>query len=178
MAPPSAPVTRPNHTPARVTEFTATDGTEKFCQAVDALDAALGLSAPGAARLLVIIGDGEYTGDEPTGGQKRITRLAAADCAVLWITPGYEWATAMDGARLTVLTDPAATADAIAKAAARPVGQALGLPRFLPEGPQRSPRSRSARTAVAPESRQRCDPPAAAAARGVKELDRIVDPAY
>ena len=86
------PVTRPGHTPARVTEFTATDGTEKFCQAVDALDAALdaalGLSAPGAARLLVIIGDGEYTGDEPTGGQKCITRLAAADCAVLWITPG------------------------------------------------------------------------------------------
>ena len=55
------PITRPGHVPAQVTEFTATDCTEKFCQAIDALDDALDLSRPGAARLLVIVSDGAYT---------------------------------------------------------------------------------------------------------------------
>ena len=64
---PSA-LTHPGHAPARVTDFTATDGTETFCNAIDALDGALGLSRPGAARLLVIVSDGDYSPDStPTG---------------------------------------------------------------------------------------------------------------
>jgi hypothetical protein len=55
------PITRPGRTPAKVAEFTAPDGTEKFRKAVDALDGALDLSRPGDARLLVIISDGAYT---------------------------------------------------------------------------------------------------------------------
>jgi hypothetical protein len=81
------PVTRPGHAPAGVTTFSATDGTEMFCQAIDALDHALDLSRPGAARLLVIVSDGHYTPGECRDGQQRITRLAAYGCGILWLTP-------------------------------------------------------------------------------------------
>ncbi len=116
------PITRPGRAPAKVAEFTAPDGTEKFCQAVDALDGALGLSRPGAARLLVIISDGCYDAPgERVGGQKRLTRLAKAGCGVLWIDPGYPWTKPMAGAHTVTVTvtDPAATAGTIAKAATR-----------------------------------------------------------
>jgi hypothetical protein len=58
-----------------------------FCQAIDALDHALDLSRPGAARLLVIVSDGHYTPGECRDGQQRITRLAAYGCGILWLTP-------------------------------------------------------------------------------------------
>ena len=113
------PVTRPGHVPAQVTEFTATDGTEKFCRAIDALDDALTLARPGAARLLVIVSDGQYTEDERDGGQKRITRLARSGCGILWLAPAGSWSKPMDHAQVAVLDDPAATAEAIAHAATR-----------------------------------------------------------
>jgi hypothetical protein len=112
------PVTWPGRGPARVTEFTATGNYESFCQAVDALDGALGLSRRGAARLLVIVSDGNYKKTEPADGQKRITRLAAAGCGILWLTPDTP-SSPMTGARVTTLTDPAATITAIARAATR-----------------------------------------------------------
>jgi len=114
-----APVTRPGHAPACVTEFTAPDSTEKFCKAIDALDGALGLSGPGAARLLVIISDGAYTADERASGQRRLARLARAGCGVLWLAPDTRWADPMTGAHAVTMTDPAATAETIARAAAR-----------------------------------------------------------
>jgi VWA domain containing CoxE-like protein len=114
------PVTRPGRAPAGVTTFSATDGTEMFCQAVDALDYALDLSRPGAARLLVIVSDGQYFAPgERRDGQQRITRLAACGCGILWLAPDTPWAQPMDHARALTLTDPAATADAIARAATR-----------------------------------------------------------
>jgi len=112
------PVTWPGRAPARVTEFTATDNYESFCQAVDALDGALGLARPGAARLLVIVSDGNYKKTEPADGQKRITRLAATGCGILWLTPDTP-SSPMTGAQVTILTDPAATITAIARAATR-----------------------------------------------------------
>ena len=90
-----------------------------FCQAVDALDYALDLSRPGAARLLVIVSDGQYTPAERRDGQQRITRLASHGCGILWLAPGTPWDQPMDHARALTLTDPAATADAIARAATR-----------------------------------------------------------
>ena len=105
------PITRPGHVPAQVTEFTATDGTEKFCQAIDALDDALDLSRPGAARLLVIVSDGQYIPDERAGGQQRITRLARSGCGILWLAPDSHWSDPMDHAQVAVLDDPAATAE-------------------------------------------------------------------
>jgi hypothetical protein len=113
------PVTRPGHIPAQVTEFTAADCTEKFCQAIDALDDALDLSRPGAARLLVVVSDGAYTEDERAGGQQRITRLARSGCGILWLAPDGPWSKPMAHAQAAVLDDPAATADAIARAATR-----------------------------------------------------------
>ena len=113
------PVTRPGRAPSGVTEFAATDGTEMFCQAIDALDYALDLSRPGAARLLVIVSDGQYTPGERRDGQQRITRLASHGCAILWLAPGTPWDQPMDHARTLTLDDPDATADAIARAATR-----------------------------------------------------------
>ena len=113
------PVTRPGRFPSQVTEFTATDCTEKFCQAIDALDDALDLSRPGAARLLVIVSDGQYTPDERTGGQQRITRLARSGCGILWLAPDGPWSRPMAHAQAAVLDDPAATAAAIARATTR-----------------------------------------------------------
>ncbi len=112
------PLTWPGRAPARVTEFTATDNYESFCQAIDALDGALGLSRRGAARLLVIVSDGNYKKTEPADGQKRITRLAAAGCGILWLTPDTP-SSPMTGAQVITLTDPAATITAIARAATR-----------------------------------------------------------
>src|SRR5262249_13331550 len=60
-AAPATPLAGPAGAPAPVPEFGAADGTEKFCKAADALDDALDLSRPGAARLLVIVSDGNYT---------------------------------------------------------------------------------------------------------------------
>ena len=81
-------LTRPGESPAKVTDFGATDGTEKACRAIDALDGELGLSRPGTARLLVIVTDAYFVGDgEPGGAQQRITRLARAGCGVIILTP-------------------------------------------------------------------------------------------
>ena len=75
-------LTRPGESPAKVTDFSAPDGTEKACRAIDALDGALGLSRPGTARLLVIVTDAHFVAEgEPAGAQQRITRLPAPAAA-------------------------------------------------------------------------------------------------
>jgi VWA domain containing CoxE-like protein len=109
------PVTYPGAVPAQVTEFTATDRYEDFTRAIAALDGALGLTAPGITRILVIVSDGRYNGTQHADGQKLITRLAASGCLVIWITPG-DTASTMTGAQVVILADPAATSTAIAKA--------------------------------------------------------------
>ena len=80
-------LTHPGHAPARVTDFAAPDGTEQLCRAIDALDGALGLSRPGAARLLAIVSDTYHTPEEIAGGQRRITRLAKTGCGVIILRP-------------------------------------------------------------------------------------------
>jgi len=114
-------LTHPGHAPGHVTEFGAPDGTERFCKAIDALDSALGLSRPGAARLLAIVSDGFYTPDEAAGGQQRISRLAKAGCGVIILRPDTPWADRAEwkDAQVITLTDPAATIEVIARAATR-----------------------------------------------------------
>jgi hypothetical protein len=110
------PITRPGQVPAEVTEFEANDGTEQVTRAIDALDAALDLTRRDAARLLVIVSDGNFTYDELITGQRRIDRLRAAGCAVLWIAlNGYS--SPMAGVTSLILHNPATAADAIARAA-------------------------------------------------------------
>ncbi len=112
------PITHPRRTPTQVQEFAASDGIERFREAVDALTAALDLARPGTARLLVIVSDGIFAPDERTGGQERITRLIKSGCAVLWLTRDED-DPAMDGAHRLALSDPADAATAIGHAATR-----------------------------------------------------------
>jgi hypothetical protein len=111
------PVTYPGAVPARVAEFSAAGKYEDFTRAVNALDGALGLSRPGATRILVIVSDGRYKGTQHADGQKLITRLAASGCLVIWIAPS-DTANTMTGARVVILADPAATSAAVARAVA------------------------------------------------------------
>jgi hypothetical protein len=116
------PVTHPGHVPQKVRTFSAEDSTEEFVEAVDALEAALDLTRPGTARLLVIVSDGIFTVQQRKDGQERIGRLTSSGCAVLWLALGR--ATVMDGAHLVSLSDPADAAVAIGRAATRALSRA------------------------------------------------------
>ena len=111
------PITHPGTTPGHVTEFEANDLWENVPTAIDALDHALGLTHPDAARLLVIVSDGQFREDPRREGQQRLDRLTASGCAVLWLAPRYASNNPLTGATVHQLTDPTTTADAIARAA-------------------------------------------------------------
>ncbi|GAA1918940.1 VWA domain-containing protein [Streptantibioticus ferralitis] len=109
-------ITAPGRTPNQVTEFTAKGGGHSLAEATDALSAGLGLTAPGAGRLLVIASDGKYTAEQAARATDRIHALRDAGCAVLWLA----FAPAprpLPGTTLLELADPACAAAAIAKAA-------------------------------------------------------------
>jgi hypothetical protein len=110
------PLTRPGKRPAEVTEFDSRDNWEDIPTALDALDGALGLSHPGAARLLVIVSDGRFRDQPRRDGQRTLHRLRAAGCAVLWLTTDPD-DTPLDGATVHRLTDPTTAARAIGHAA-------------------------------------------------------------
>ncbi|RSM37872.1 VWA domain-containing protein [Amycolatopsis balhimycina DSM 5908] len=110
------PLTHPGKPPTEVTEFRSNDNYEDIPRALDALDGSLGLSRPGAARLVVIVSDGNYRDDPRRDGQKKLDRLRASGCAVLWLTTS-DVDTPLDGATVHVLTDPATAARAIGHAA-------------------------------------------------------------
>ncbi|KOX19263.1 von Willebrand factor A [Saccharothrix sp. NRRL B-16348] len=110
------PLTRPGKHPAEVTEFASRDNWEDIPTAIDALDGALGLARPGAARLLVVVSDGRFRDQPRRAGQRKLDRLCAAGCAVLWLTTDTD-DTPLDGATVHLLTDPTTTAQAIGRAA-------------------------------------------------------------
>jgi hypothetical protein len=110
-------LTRPGEVPARVTLFGAPDNYEDLPGAIDALDGALGLTCPGAARLLVVISDGQYHHRGRTEGQARIDRLRHAGCGVLWLAPARGGSWPLAGTTVEKLSDPATTAHAIGRAA-------------------------------------------------------------
>lgn len=118
------PITHPGKVPAEVTEFDADDDWESVALAVDSLDGALGLSRTGAARLLVIVSDGHFSGDERPAAQKRVDRLRASGCAVLWLTSN-SWDAPFDGVTVHQLTSPTATAAAIGRAATNALKAAI-----------------------------------------------------
>ncbi len=111
------PITHPGATPAKVTEFDTRLGGHVIDEAISALDGALDLSRPTAARLLVIISDGKFEFDKRSAGQKMLDRLRESGCAVLWLEPDTPGTTPMDGAIVHTLTDPTTTARAIGQAA-------------------------------------------------------------
>jgi len=110
------PITRPGTNPKAVTEFAARDDWEAIDTAINALDGALGLSQPGAARLLVIVSDGFVPDLLGRNAQRLVDRLRATGCAVLWLAP-HGYSTPLDGATVHVMTDPTTTAQAIGRAA-------------------------------------------------------------
>jgi hypothetical protein len=110
------PITYPGIAPRDVTEFVAEDDAENIGGAIDALDGALGLAHPGAARLLVIVSDGEFHRRDRLAGQTRVNRLRAAGCAVLWLSTRSS-DRPLDGVTVHRLTDPTDTAQAIGRAA-------------------------------------------------------------
>ncbi len=112
------PITRPGVAPATVTEFHSHDSYEKFGEAVDALTHTVELTRPGAARLLVIVSDGQFHPTQRTGGEQRVRRLVEAGCGVLWLAFG-RFTDPMPGAQVVRLTDPADAAVAIGTAATR-----------------------------------------------------------
>jgi hypothetical protein len=119
-------VTRPGQVPAQVRQFRAGDATEMFCQAVDALDGALGLSRAGdGARLLVVVSDGYYTPEQRIGGQTRVRRLLASGCGVLWIALRKD-SKPLKGAQVALLDDPSAAGAMIGAAAQRALRAAAG----------------------------------------------------
>jgi hypothetical protein len=110
------PLTRPGAAPTVVTEFASNDNWEDIPTALDALDGALGLSVPGAARLLVIVSDGRFRPEPRRAGQRKLDRLRATGCAVLWLTT-RDTDTPLAGATVHRLTDPTTAARAIGRAA-------------------------------------------------------------
>lgn len=110
------PLTHPGKHPSEVTEFASRDNWEDIPTALDALDGALGLSRPGAARLLVVVSDGRFRDQPHRDGQRKLDRLRTAGCAVLWLTTDPD-DTPLDGVTVHLLTDPTTTAQAIGRAA-------------------------------------------------------------
>lgn len=71
-----------------VNVYSASDGTEKFNKAFQALDGSLNLLNGSGARLLVIVSDGEYTGDERKHAKEWLKRCEQAGIGVLWVGAG------------------------------------------------------------------------------------------
>ena len=97
----------PGQHPRRVVRFKTGFGDERFCEAVDAVDFMVGLTAvKGGARLLVVVSDGQYTISQRRGGERRVQRLLRAGCHILWLDfrPGVPL---FSGVERVVLDDPA-----------------------------------------------------------------------
>lgn len=110
-------LTRPTHrAPERVTQFDATGGHHNLGDAIDALDHGLDLSRPGAGRLLVIVTDAVYTGDETAQAVSRVKQLTTAGCAVLQLTLTAS-SRHLPGTTLLHLPRPSSAPAAIATAA-------------------------------------------------------------
>ena len=72
----------------RVNVYSASDATEKFDKAFQALDGSLNLLNGSGARLLVIVSDGAYTHDEQRKAHEWVKRCGQSGVAVLWLGAG------------------------------------------------------------------------------------------
>jgi hypothetical protein len=79
------PTLKPGHHQTEVQIYTAPDGTEKFDKAFKALDGSLNLLYGTGARLLVIVSDGCYTGEETLAAKKWMLECERQGIAVLWL---------------------------------------------------------------------------------------------
>lgn len=75
----------PGRVPAKVRTFECPDGSEDFTGAFAALDGALDMVRGSGVRLLTVISDGHYKGDQTRGCQEAVTRFVRSGGHVLWI---------------------------------------------------------------------------------------------
>jgi hypothetical protein len=113
----------------QVNVYTAPDGTERFDQAFRALDGSLNLIDGEGARLLVVVSDGYYVGDESRKAQQHIAECARNGVGVLWMpfTRHATYANNIVGNNGKVLDgefDPADAASLIGRAAAEALTRA------------------------------------------------------
>lgn len=74
----------------KVPELNTNAGTNYFLDALKAIEGELELTKPGAARLLVILTDGEFNFTDENGRDAALKRLTEAGVKVLWMdTDGY-----------------------------------------------------------------------------------------
>lgn len=71
----------------KVSVYSAPDGTEMFHKAFLALDGSLNLSYGTGVRMLVVVSDGNYTGNETEHAKRVMKSCEANGVAVLFITP-------------------------------------------------------------------------------------------
>lgn len=73
--------------PRQVTEFTATDGAERFGAAFELLNGALNLVAGDGAKVLVVVSDGDYSTEETEAAHKAVESMRRMGGRVVWIAP-------------------------------------------------------------------------------------------
>lgn len=119
------PTLKPGQHLDKVQVYTAPDGTEKFNKAFKALDGGLNLLHGTGARLLVVVSDGCYTGDEQRAASNWVAACHAAGVGVLWLSidDGLHARNITRSSPTAVLlpgtTDPVLVATEIGQAAAR-----------------------------------------------------------
>lgn len=105
----------------KVSVYTASDGTEKFYKAFQAIDGALNLLHGNGAKLLVIVSDGEYTSDEIKLAKEIIKKCEKAGVGVLWLPfdNGYRARELGQGYAKVVseITDPVQASEIIGRSA-------------------------------------------------------------
>ena len=121
------PTLKPGQHLPEVNVYTAPDGTEKFDKAFKALNGSLNLLNGTGARLLVVVSDGCYTGDERNAASRWVTACSNAGVGVLWLPfddkDGPRYVSPIikgtSGVMLTGTSNPSAVATEIGSAAAR-----------------------------------------------------------
>jgi hypothetical protein len=73
----------------KVRVYSASDSTEEFGKAFQALDGALDLLNGSGARLLVVVSDGHYTSDQQQIAEDFVKQCDRAGVAVLWLGAGH-----------------------------------------------------------------------------------------
>lgn len=83
------PTLKPGQHLDKVTVYSASDSTEEFGKAFQALDGALDLLNGSGARLLVVVSDGHYRSDQRSEVARVMKRCERDGVAVLWVGVGH-----------------------------------------------------------------------------------------
>lgn len=118
------PTLKPGQHLSEVTIYTAPDGTEKFDSAFKALNGGLNLLNGAGARLLVVVSDGCYTGQETQAAKRWVSECSKSGVGVLWLSidNGLHARSIVNGTSAVLLpntSQPTAVATEIGAAAAR-----------------------------------------------------------